>query len=360
MRTFYNQTDITIVFDAIDRRLSKAASDAMRATAEATRLRARDYAPVRDVFKHGRSRTNRSRYYGTAKSSYSRALRTETVPGSGSPRRAGSMNFAHPSDPLRTEGVKRGVKRRGDRWRRVDRRYDTEVGQQRFLEAFHRQRPRNVQMMAQGLGLGAERPEDSNLEVSGPSLGRVRSHARAFNPILGTGRNRVYVPAARRISEHGELRLIKGRDDIRLPKQTAYSETRKPRDISVESLLSRKGRWEIKRAARIARRLQATRSFSNEAFGAELQKRGYGVRVVRSGSKTSVVLGGRLRDSIKQGPIVEDEDEITVDIYTDPDEQDYAGYQEYGTSRHPAQPFMRPALYEARVLLRKNLEKSLR
>lgn len=340
MRTFYNQSDITIVFDAIDARLSKAAQEAIKATANATWLRARDYAPVRDVFKHGRSRTNRSRYYGSAKSSYSRALRTERT-STGKPRRSGSQNFAQPSDPIRAERVTRGVKRAGDRWRRVERRYDTEVGQARFLEAFHRQRAKNIQIMAM-------------------DYGRARSHARAASPMLGPAGNRVYVPSARRISEQGKLRLLKGQDYFKLPKQPAYSEARPPRNISVESFLSRKGRWELKRAARVARRLQAAGSFSYEELGKELQQRGYGVRIVGKGSNASALLGGRLRDSIKQGPIVEDERELTVDIYTDPDEQDYAEYQEYGTSRHPAQPFMRPALYEARVALRMNLEKSLR
>lgn len=38
----------------------------------------------------------------------------------------------------------------------------------------------------------------------------------------------------------------------------------------------------------------------------------------------------------------------------------YAGYQEFGTSRHRAQPFMRPALYESRTILRSEVAKAVK
>lgn len=92
---------------------------------------------------------------------------------------------------------------------------------------------------------------------------------------------------------------------------------------------------------------------------ANLTSRGrYEIKRARRGSRNSGLfqgrVGGRLRGEIRITPVSWKGD--TAWIYVE-SPTEYAGYQEFGTRRHGAQPFLRPALYESRKILRSSVRK---
>jgi HK97 gp10 family phage protein len=68
-------------------------------------------------------------------------------------------------------------------------------------------------------------------------------------------------------------------------------------------------------------------------------------------------IGGRLRDEIYRTEIRTDGAKMYGDVIAP---TEYAKYQEYGTSKHRAQPFMRPALYDMRGRFRDHVARSMR
>lgn len=75
------------------------------------------------------------------------------------------------------------------------------------------------------------------------------------------------------------------------------------------------------------------------------------------GELGDTALGGRLRDEIYVGEITEAGDVISGEVIAP---TEYAKYQEYGTSHNRAQPFMRPSLYEMRSRFRTIVQRSVR
>lgn len=63
--------------------------------------------------------------------------------------------------------------------------------------------------------------------------------------------------------------------------------------------------------------------------------------IVADARRFAPVDTGRLRDSISRGPA--SSDHVAIAAYAD-----YAAYVELGTSRQPAQPFLRPATLRRR------------
>lgn len=55
-------------------------------------------------------------------------------------------------------------------------------------------------------------------------------------------------------------------------------------------------------------------------------------------------LGGRLRGEIDKGEVEQEKERATIEVISP---TAYAKYQEFGTRRHPAHPFLRPALHES-------------
>lgn len=333
--------DLSIVFRNAEANIDRAIRTALDATANWTRDRAQDYAPVRDVFAHGRRGFNRKRYYGRSaetnapsSASYSRAKRSGT-------------GFLHSVDRTRVESVTRGVKKSHGKWVGIRRSYNTEATRQRFLKAFHKQRERGHEFFY---------PEEGTRHrVRVGMTGQWSPTARSLNPVVNTGEERVYLPAGRQIGRTIPMR--KGSAEIIHQKIRAYSDKRGPFETTIDDYLSARGRGEYARAARLARKLESTKEgMTTESFARKAREMGIGARVTSGGR---FMMGGRLRDSITRGGIDDDGSSMSVEVYTDPSQQDYAAYQEYGTSRHVAQPFMRPALYESRQVLLRNINKEL-
>ena len=316
----------TVNWAKIEGDIMAAARTSLTSVGTFAYLRAREYAPVRDIFKRSRSRLDRNPYY------------------SGGQNRRGQF---------RVEGVARGVAKSGTgRWSFKQRTYSSERTQQEFLRQFHRQRPKNRQFMA----------------ITKTNERRVRGHERSMNPVFGRGADAEYIPGARRITEGGKILTERvgdpeyGLGGIRPPTRTSYAPNRGPKSVNIADRLNRRGRREVQRLAQAASQARSEgRSLRDvlESPGKNGRRQTFAARYSQRQDEVSIVLGGRLRDSITLDDIVETDTELSIEIYTDPDEQDYAQYQEYGTSRHPAQPFMRPALYEARPKLRAEFRKAL-
>jgi len=70
-----------------------------------------------------------------------------------------------------------------------------------------------------------------------------------------------------------------------------------------------------------------------------------------------MTLGGRLRDEIFADDVTATGELVFGDVVSP---TLYAKYQEYGTSKHRAQPYMRPALYEMRTRFPRIVEQVVR
>jgi len=103
----------------------------------------------------------------------------------------------------------------------------------------------------------------------------------------------------------------------------------------VHARLTSRGRYEVRRAAR-----------QNVVFGPH-----------RTGSASALFkgrIGGRLRGEIEMTPQTKKGTAIWQYIVAP---TSYAVHQEFGTTRHRAQPFLRPALYESRNVLRSEVRR---
>jgi len=79
----------------------------------------------------------------------------------------------------------------------------------------------------------------------------------------------------------------------------------------------------------------------------------------RAGRTTALYkgrIGGRLRGELRLTP-PETRGKVTWVYVESP--TPYAGFQEFGTSRHRSQPFLRPALYESRQVLRYEVRRAV-
>lgn len=112
---------------------------------------------------------------------------------------------------------------------------------------------------------------------------------------------------------------------------------------SAESMLSAQGRWELAHAGRGRKgRFPDGRKFTLPAL------------FVGSDKKTR--LGGRLRGELRiRGP---ERHAGSMWMYVE-SPTPYATYQEFGTSHNRPQPFLRPALYESRNILRFEVRKAV-
>ena len=307
------------IADTVIRRATLGLSETLEWTAE----RARDKAPVRDVFQRGRNRP---------------------------------------------EAVKRGIQytRSGDIKRDrfgkaifVKRSYNTDQTRRQFLAKVDRQKARNRQAYVQF-------PDATTGDLRST---RVRGNPRSTDPLFkrtvkGKRKIPVYAPGLRKISHtvagKARLRIDPETGDFILPSATFFTRkgvvTReKGKEVTAARFLSHRGRDELKRGAAVIAKARREGTDIGEALDAA----GSGVHQVSEeaeGQSGSLELGGRLRDSIEASDVRDDGKTISGEVFT---EVPYARYQEYGTSRHRAQPFMRPALYESRQVLVNNVKKVL-
>lgn len=301
-------TELTLNYDAVLRMVMTVGRVSLAEAQEEMEGRAKKHAPVRDVFARTGNR--------------------------------------------RSEQVPRGVFRKGDQifGRKV--RHHTAERQDRFLRQVKAQKAPNRQATI----------DDQ----------RVRASSRGIRPLLGNKGSRSQGPY-RRVSLDG------GRASLR------PVEVRSEGSASSRALQGQVKGGELNRANRVIGKIQSARkaagqpalqpvdirrelgrasiSFRKKAGLETLDKaqqakakilRGTALHVSASGELT---LGGRLRDEIYSGEITQDGSVLYADVISP---TDYGKYQEYGTSRHRAQPYMRPALYEMRTRFPLILKRALR
>lgn len=97
----------------------------------------------------------------------------------------------------------------------------------------------------------------------------------------------------------------------------------------------------IAKASSISQRRRAEEG--NPAF--TKAQRAFRRTALHVNADNEVTLGGRLRDEIYRTKVTREGTKIYADVVSP---TEYGKYQEYGTSHHRAQPYMRPALYEMR------------
>jgi HK97 gp10 family phage protein len=265
------------------------------------------------------------------------------------------------------ETVQRGIQRRR-RWthqykifgRRVL--YHTEENQKRFLKQVDAQRK-------------------PNREVSVPTFDpagsrRVRGNPRSWEPVLRRADGTVTTGEYRRVTISGGKVSMK---DINVfePGATSpraqYGTTIRDKAGKVTRMgtdtefLSGRGVAELARVNRAIDAVQASRvrktgrRFTDVELGQQLARDSsrllFGLYAPGGTSQPQFSLGGRLRGEIYHTNATNDGGLIYADVISP---TEYAKYQEYGTSRHRAQPYMRPALYKMRNRLPQIVKSTIR
>jgi len=331
---------VTIDYRAIENNMERWASLALTRALDETADIAKKYAPVRNIF---------------------------------GPQGKG------PSDINRrpAEAVPRGIMHRnGKTFGRKIRHYSAE-SQQRFLDQVHRQTKPNREYRA-----------PSFAEHTGEYVGtyRVRGNARTWRPVVRRANGTVSTGRFR----NAEIRSGKAQMAVVTAEDIG---SRKHRTTTGAEYLSGRGRWELERANKVIEQFQSYRAgkgrrrlqdremasmfggqdqelgaedtveglrMSKEKFHA-LQESGRRLKrpttALHMGATGTLTLGGRLRDEIFADSIKQTSRGYEGDVISP---TYYAKFQEYGTSRHRAQPFMRPALYEMRKRLPEIVKQTMR
>jgi HK97 gp10 family phage protein len=253
------------------------------------------------------------------------------------------------------ERVPRGIFRRNGQifGRRI--RHHTQRGQERFLKQVNAQtKPKREYRMpsfgTRGEYLGTE---------------RVRGNPRTWDPVVRATRTAPW--------SAGQFRRAKINFGKAQMEEVAAADlgSKRQRYTTGAEFFTKRGRWELRRAqksiqaAQDRRKAKGLKKLTDEelrgalassrmtpekftelkAGGGKLMKRN---SAIFTGSSGETTLGGRLRDEIFPGSVRQTSTGWSGDVVSP---TYYAKYQEYGTSRHRAQPFMRPALYEMRKRL---------
>jgi HK97 gp10 family phage protein len=253
------------------------------------------------------------------------------------------------------ERVPRGIFRRnGQVFGRAIRHW-TEAGRDRFMARVNAQTKPTRRFHAE------------ETTKSGQIVGRyIEGNSRSETPILRSNGIRVSGDF-RRVSIHATTgRVMMGN----APAISETGQTFVQRGADTENrLLNRHGRYALQQMNTMIEKAKKNRKLSvrdirraierdssiENRMAAGLKRPRFGVFMTSGGQ---LQLGGRLKHEIHRGDV-----QVSGGLYfgevISPTE--YAKYQEYGTSRHRAQPYMRPALYEMRsrlpALLRSNIRK---
>ena len=329
----------SIMWDRIAASLERRARAALTETADWLVMRAQERAPVRDIFPHGRGRT-------------------EHVPRGLKYDRAGNV--------ARDSHGKAIFQRR---------KHHAESTRAKFLEQVNRQREFQHQAVIEfGQNVPLRHPRSANNSLAdSPTKKLTQGNNRGYAPLMQKNGVTIHGSDVRTISHATKEgpRVLES-----LPGISVFTRQKvinsKGRDaqgrnvpLRLTDLVGARGRFELKRAGQLYKEL-VDKGQSGQ-FGRELQRKGYGVRqIIRKDEKGNksysgeLTLGGRLRDSIKRDEAIRDSRGLLrVEVYVDTDEVSYGRFQEYGTSHNKAHPFMRPALYEAKPVFVRNLKKVL-
>lgn len=320
---------VTINYQQVKINIDRWAEQALDKALEELRRKAQERAPVRDVFKRGRQKQGAEK---VARGVFSTGKDGSVV---------ARKNVFHHSDKSRDK----------------------------FLEQVNAQQARHKEV---------RRPNESGDDNDARKYLRTRGNYKSWQPVLGSKGAR-FTGEFRRVgvSDLGQFGM---RNTNRY--DSAGVKTQRGPD-TYDNLLNSKGRRAVSRIqdkidaanednkARGKRKLRAvqvqnilekqvgsTRKRVFPALGSDSPlasvrpniKRGQSTAFgALSISKTGAMsLGGRLRSEIYRTEVKKTGSKIYGDVVSP---TFYARYQEYGTSRHRAQPYMRPALYEMRPRL---------
>lgn len=323
----------------IRRRLLSGAEESLDMALDQAEKDAKDFAPVRDVFVGGRGRS------GLTPSQEDDAT-----------AKRGNARSGHP-------------KLLAERGKKIMRKSLAE--QESFLKwVKHQQAPRHeyniLEVNELGSPTGRTRRFRGSARSFNPVVMDLQGTPRAGGPVVLTGPQVGRATKGGKTTE-GNIREVTGIEvgpsGVRFARPTtdapfyqrAHSpltaegrplllepvgrgEKDRPKAVergTVEDYLSYRGRNEIARLVKVAN--QGKNPLVGEGNAATFTTAG-----------GQVLLGGRLRDEIHRTPIKVTEKRIYGWVISP---TSYAKYQEYGTSRHRAQPYMRPALYKARQSL---------
>ena len=306
-----------INLDRIKEHIKNETRQALEMALDEGTRRAKEHAPVRDVFLGGRgpSRTSESRWL----------LKPSQVDDPSD--RSGRARPGHPMlmGESGTKRIRKGLQE-----------------QQEFLSAVKQQRKRGQR--------GSFAQVDKFGELTGKfktETASSRSHDPIVSDAFGEARRGDFRNVTGYEVKDGEIvlpgRVMRGRKHLAEP--VAQGErSRQPllRKESVEGMLNPQGRAELKRHANLLASGRDPRS-ANSAF--------------HTTSAGRVELGGRLRDEIYRTSARDTGKSISGWVVSP---TPYAKYQEYGTSRHRPQPYMRPMLYEMRERLPTIINQRLR
>lgn len=300
---------VTIDYEAVERQMQVWCKAAMDVALLEMKDRAVSRAPVRNIFKGGRRPQER---------------------------------------------VPRGIMRRNGQifGRKV--RHWTDTGRDRFM----------AQVRAQSKPMRRMTVETAVKGKAG-GRGRVEGNTRTWTPIIRNADGSTTYGDMRRVT-------ITPKGTVAMANVPAYNSktgyaVQSGRDT--QSQLNRFGRMDLRRvneqigaARKAGARLNVVETRRVFEKDSDWQaRRAKGLKRPRTpifvdASKT-MTLGGRLRGEIYIEPGGYDGRRYFGDVVSP---TEYAKYQEYGTSRHRAQPYMRPALYEMRQRLPAILKSTIR
>jgi HK97 gp10 family phage protein len=323
--------EVNVNWEKVQGKIVGSAARGLNATLDWTEERAKHYAPVRDAFSKLGQRSRRPSYEvprGQARTDQNEASMDAFMKIFGKSRRKQrQVTTVEPFNAGSFSG-------RADT---ANRQKDTATG--RGLIGVH--------------------------EKAGETRARRHGNATSYSPIFIIGGEHVTgLQSFRRIDTHdGQpvLRQHQGRPTFGLEPQVilrgdkgkplkATREGRGYAAASADTRLNKRGRYELRYAARPdveAAELEA------EVTGKKSSMRRSAVYRTASGT---VTLGGRLRGEIHRTQVIGTTNDISGEVVAP---TDYAAAQEFGTMRHRAQPFMRPALYESRPKLKENVKRAI-
>jgi len=311
--------EVSIDFDRIERGLRGNAARAVQATLSWTEDRAKHYAPVREAFDK-------------------------------------SQDSRRPGDHLAHE---RGLVIR----------HDSDADRDRFMTNFKRSRRKERQVVVKepfhaGAYIGRQR-RGGVADPAGEQSSRRFGTANSYFPIFRLGREvATGLDSFRRVRQRGgRAQLLtdpQGRQTFGLEPQVVLRGQRGMNqtlrattngygyaEASADNRLNKRGRYELRFAARddidpVTERATGTKSFRRAA--------------TYRGASGVETIGGRLRGEIYATQVRATASEISGEVVSP---TEYSVYQEYGTVHHRAQPFMRPALYDARQVLHDQTVKAM-
>jgi len=216
------------------------------------------------------------------------------------------------------------------------------------------------------------RPNESGDEGDTRKYLRTRGNYKSWQPVLGSKGSR-FTGEFRRVGVN-DLGRLEPRNTNRYDGKGTTTQTGQD---TYDNLLNSKGRRTIsriqdridsenkRRRTKGKRKLQSVEvtNLIHEAIAAErkrvnpndkksplatIRRKGSMVGGLSISGSEGMALGGRLRSEIYRTEVTKSNSRIYGEVISP---TYYARYQEYGTSRHRAQPYMRPALYEMRSRL---------